>query len=259
MSVKPILFNTEMVRAIQEGRKVQTRRIVKGAGRWMDFIEISDQMAITAVDRAGNEYPKDVPGTYATFESEYEPHYPVFKSAYEVGDLLYVRETWNYGTVDSDCKEYSVPECWFEEEDWRNDGKYKYIICRFWYKADPEDEEDMVKLGGRWRPSIHMPKEAARIWLRVTGIECQRIQNITVDDARAEGIVVDEYSNEAGETFHTDNDGNTWEAEMSEEADTLLAFQTLWDSTVQKTELKQYGWNANPWVWVYHFERCEKP
>lgn len=242
MRILPILFNTEMVRAIEEGRKSQTRRVIRDVKDGMEFIDISDQMAITAVDRNGMEYPKDVPGTYATFEYGGEPAFPVFKSAYEVGDILYVRETWNYGTVDSDYKEYSVPECWFEEEDWRNDGKYKFEICRFWYKANAEDEEDMEKLGGRWRPSIHMPKEAARIWLKVTGIDCQRVQDISEEDAQAEGF----YKGWS----RTDRSSMALTAKQ--------AFMWLWDTTTDPKD-NSGKWLFNPWVWVYHFERCEKP
>ena len=92
----------------------------------------------------------------------------------------------------------------------------------------------MQKLGLRWHPSIHMPKEAARIWLRVTDVSAQRLQQLTEYDAYAEGC-------------RTDDCGDK------------LLFQSIWDSTVNLADRKKYGWAANPWVWVIAFVRCEKP
>lgn len=82
----------------------------------------------------------------------------------------------------------------------------------------------------RWRPSIHMPKEAARIFLRVTDVRVERLNAISIDEIAREGV----------------------------QADYMFpAFRELWDSTVKPADRNKYGWNANPWVWVIEFERVE--
>ena len=78
-----------------------------------------------------------------------------------------------------------------------------------------------------------MPKEAARIWLKVTDVRVERLQDMTDDDAEAEGCF--DYTS------------------------TALGFPDVWDSTIKKSDIDRYGWDANPWVWVIEFERCEKP
>lgn len=103
----------------------------------------------------------------------------------------------------------------------------------------------------KWRPSIHMPKAAARIWLRVTDVRVERLRDITPDGAIKEGI-----------HFCECPDGYTWKGESSISncyTDPIGAMQALWDTTIKKPDLDCYGWDANPWVWVIKFERCEKP
>lgn len=89
-----------------------------------------------------------------------------------------------------------------------------------------------------WNPSIHMPKEAARIWIKVTNVRVERLQEMWASDVPKEGI----YFNKP-----------TTADEM------LMAFTKLWNSTIKKSDIDCYGWDANPWVWVIEFERCEKP
>lgn len=131
---------------------------------------------------------------------------------YQPGDILYVRETFIQAAA--------------------------HI---FWYKADdkPWMSKDLL-----WKPSIHMPKEAARIWLKVTDVRVERLQDITGLSVQKEGIEVD--PNECASKFDF----------ISE---LFLLFQRLWDSTIKKSNLNHYGWDANPYVWVIEFERCEKP
>lgn len=85
-----------------------------------------------------------------------------------------------------------------------------------------------------WKPSIHMPKEAARIWLKVTDVRAERLQDIGIEGCEKEGV-------------WCGNNGD------------IFAFMKLWDSTIKKPDIDCYGWNANPWVWVIGFGRCEKP
>ena len=189
--MKPILFNTEMVRAILEGRKTVTRRVVKLPKR---------------VQKQENGlYTLFTEGTvYENFCIEQIVDYI---SPYQVGDILYVRETW-------------IPK---ESEE---NGK---LVKGFAYKADFTGYESMFA----WRPSIHMPKEAARIFLRVTDVRVERLQDITDEQAEAEGF----------------NDYTS----------TALGFPVTWDNTIKPDQFERYGWHANPYVWVIEFERVEKP
>ena len=96
-----------------------------------------------------------------------------------------------------------------------------------------------------------MPKEAARIWLKVTNVRVERLQEITDEQAKREGIQYDECPT-----------GFTWKQETDMHncyTTPIGAMQALWNSTIKKSDLDGYGWDANPWVWTIEFERCEKP
>nr|DAP13510.1 MAG TPA: ASCH domain protein [Caudoviricetes sp.] len=201
MAIKPILFNTEMVRAILDGRKDATRRIVKG------FIHDDAVWGYTAFT------PKGYISCRGTFADGYGEKF--FKLPCEPGDILYVRETWK-----------KAPNGYYYYEDWQRN-----------------DIADVTK----WHPSIHMPKEAARIWLKVTDVTVERLQEITMDGCHREGINIETSAVTDGETLNRNHDFS------------LEKFETLWDSTVKKSDLDSYGWDASPWVWVIEFERCEKP
>lgn len=118
------------------------------------------------------------------------------------------------------CYDYQAVE--YDDGDSISDG------C-FIYRADCQNPERIV-----WRPSIHMPKQAARIWLKVMDVKVEQLQEITIDGCEEEGC----WSGHNGDIF---------------------VFMALWDSTIKKADRNRYGWNANPWVWVIEFERCEKP
>lgn len=220
MSVKPILFNTEMVRAILDGRKSCTRRIVKG------FIPNNAVWGYTAFT------PKGRISCRGTFADGYGEKF--FKPPYQPGDILYIRETWERF------------ECWNCDGDERGNcpkEPKKSVLDKtcgcYMYRATDEISGD-----AKWHPSIHMPKEAARIWLEVTNVRVERLKDITGFSVQKEGIEVE--PNECAGKFDF----------ISE---LFFLFQRLWDSTVKKSDLDRYGWNANPWVWVIEFERCDKP
>ena len=203
--VLPILFNTEMVRAILDGRKTATRRLIKSQPPY----DVQCPLGYCT-----DGYKSEI-GKFA-FGSHKDGGKMIFcKPPYQPGDILYVRETWGEG---------------YEE------GTYIY-------RADdklaglPTFKESSKLI---YHPSIHMPKEAARIWLKVTDVRVERLQEITEEQIGREGVEV-EYP-------HVLN---------GEEK--RYAFSTLWNSTVKKSDLDRYGWKANPWVWVIEFERCEKP
>ena len=213
MSMKQILFNTEMVRAILDGRKSCTRRIVK-----------HDVKAIL-----NSPYHKEHP--------EVEDKQIISKLCmppYQIGDILYVRETW--------CK-----------------GLERYI-----YRADYSDTEKFYQGGKeiemKWHPSIHMPKEAARIWLKVTDVRVERLQDITEDETFEEGLdFTPPCLHLTGENY-CDIDGPcTSKIKYCDMSSGELFGEVLWNPTIKKSDLDRYGWDANSWVWVIEFERCEKP
>lgn len=198
MAEKQILFNTEMVKAILEDRKTQTRRLIKAPVLY-EVSEPPDRIEKVTLPWADYQFTWHG-NAIGGFE---------LKAPYRPGDVLYVRETWTempYG---------------------------------FAYRADGE-EPDGWDGNDRWYPSIHMPKEAARLFLRVTRVRCERLQEITSGEAVAEGIQSNLRS-------------------PSEAADALIAFEALWNSTVRQDAMKRWGWKANPWVWVIEFERIDKP
>lgn len=97
----------------------------------------------------------------------------------------------------------------------------------------------MAELGGFWRPSIHMPREAARLFLRVREVRVERLQEMTAEDSLSEGV-----------KLHLGS--------IMEGNPVLRPFAEVWDSTIEKENLPKYGWDANPWVWVIRFERIER-
>lgn len=200
MAIKPILFNAEMVRAILDGRKTCTRRVVKTRRK----------------DACGFYVTKRPDGSF-TGVYEYDEDGRMFENQlippYKPGDILYVRETFIQAAAHT-----------------------------FWYKAD---DKSWVSEGLRWKPSIHMPKEAARIWLKVTDVRVERLQDITEDGAKAEGA-------------NWKNGKNVgWEEKMKRTA--TERFAEIWNSTIKKSDLDRYGWDANPYVFVIEFSKIDKP
>ena len=217
MAIKPILFNTEMVWAILDGRKTCTRRICKDANEYtvpdMDFYN-ADRRTYAVHNFADKEQMEQL--------SIAERTCPICP-----GDILYVRETvWQkigyYLDIDGETK-----PSWYNE--------FKYV-------ASDEKPETGWNYSWAKRPSIHMPKEAARIWLKVTGVRVEQLQEITAESALTEGA--DKYIHANG-TLNEDQ--------------TITSFIGIWNSTIKKSDLERYAWDANPYVWVISFERCEKP
>lgn len=130
---------------------------------------------------------------------------------YQPEDILYVRETWS---------------------EWTDGYLYKA-----WNEPFPQAGQMSIM---KWHPSIHMPKEAARIWLKVTDVRVERLQDITSVQICREGV-------------------ETEYPYMLNGEEKRYAFSSLWNSTINKSDLDRYGWDANPFVWVIEFERCEKP
>lgn len=203
--MKPILFNTDMIRAILDGRKTVTRRVVK----------MPAAVTSKTVDRV---CVKDGAAHFSWSWSEAFSGFDV-KMPYRPGDILYVRETWQHGFG----------------------GTYLYRASAghdLFMTADGKLVSDIP-----WRPSIHMPREAARIFLRVTDVRVERLQEIDGQGVLAEGVD-NGRSNPAM--------GKRWENMQR------MAFSVLWDSTIKPSDHALYGWAANPWVWVIEFERISR-
>lgn len=209
--MKPILFSTEMVKAILDGRKTVTRRLVKPTP------PENARLELVGDKRHAMDLSIEIPGP---------DDHRIYTPRYLPGDVLYVRETFACDGFDGEREVYvyraDVDECdrivWgdIEKNEWAPSSDY------------------------HWHPSIHMPKEAARIFLRVTDLRVERLK--AIGDCTKEGI----------------KPGTHASAHMNE-IDERAEFAHLWDSTVKPADLTRYGWAANPWVWVIDFERCEKP
>jgi len=184
--MKPILFSTPMVQAILEDRKTMTRRIMNDQPNEKLF------PCGTGCQYWAND-PNDLKAKY-------------YKAKYEIGDILWVRETWR--------KNNGMPTGY-----------------PFEYRATAE--ADGVPIDEPWKPSIFMPREAARIFLKVTRVRVERLQDISGEDAMKEGVKVESmFPLCIGDSYR--------------------AFSILWESINGKE-----SWDANPWVWVYEFERVE--
>lgn len=189
----PILFHTEMVRDILEGRKTVTRRVVTP----------QPPAGVTQL------YHGAAPGRW---RSPGKDVWVEIRAPYQPGDILWVRETWS-----------------------TSDGSYLY---RAWPGEGMEPERQdwaMKEMGLKWRPSIHMPREAARIFLRVTGVRVERLRDMVLADVLMEGIK------------ETDEYEKTWDR-----------WHQAWNQTIKPADLPVYGWEANPWVWVIDFERISE-
>lgn len=200
MSDKPILFSGPMVRAILEGRKAQTRRILKLGKRLPDYI--------------GPRGCTDDPSCWGWSDDERGDHWLVkrgegdkgcldwsdWAGSYQVGDRLWVRETFSYETLDVDRNGFMPP----------------------WYWADGNPISGEYT---RPKPSIHMPRWASRLTLTVTDVRVQRLQDISEDDAIAEGCPCQTDEELAG------MEARCW-------------FRDLWDDLNAK---RGFGWDRNPW------------
>lgn len=224
--VLPILFNGDMVRAILDGRKTVTRRICRDGNRYTvpDMGLYDAEKRTYAVHR------------YMDEEHECESRLGTAERPCPIclGDILYVRETWAFIPC-VDCNMgYSYPvEC--HEEPVTYEDRYSISEGCFIYREDfPKQDRKRIC----WNPSIHMPKEASRIWLKVTDVRVERLQEATSPL---------KYPHEKDNTILREGFKRTYE------------FINCWNSTIKKQELERYGWDANPWVWVIEFERCGKP
>lgn len=229
-TMKSILFNTEMVRAILDGRKTQTRRVAKTIQEDKEYSNIRIE---EKVDSGGVHFRQRFDFACDGNVQKNLVH-DGLKPKYQVGDVLYVRETWCYGKVVGEDDEYGNSEFWLEQTQFEEDNK------NIFYKADMEEAinkgvsfEDVT-----WKLSILMPKKYARIFLCVTNIRVERLQDINADDICTEGLDWKDFECDNGQS---ENDIFQW-------------WKILWNSTAKEG----YKWEDNPYVFVYEFKRMEK-
>lgn len=211
--MKTILFNTDMVCAILNNTKTTTRRAIKPQPEGQPILMPSYSAW---------------PGYFAINGTP-----KVIKPPYQPGDILYVRETWQYA-FDLNGNEQIIEET----------GRYLYaaddpVPFNDWIMPDGTHRDTMP-----WHPSIHMPKEAARIFLRATDVRAERLQDIDDEGAKAEGA---NFRNGKHVGF---------EEKMRRSA--IERFAEIWDGTIKKKDRGRYGWETNPWVWVIDFERIDR-
>lgn len=207
--MKPILFNTEMVKAILDGKKTVMRRV------------LAEKERLDKKHGLDREPYKFRTGEWCVDKQTDVDDYRtcVLKPRYQPGDVLYVRETWNKVKLES-------------ESEWHYE-----------YRASCENPSYFSNgFMAEWRPSIHMPKEAARIFLRVIDVRVERLQDITYEGCKAEGF--------DGAFFTDDTEGLP--------AIAIRRFSRSWDSAIKTDDREYVGWEANPWVWVIEFERISR-
>lgn len=227
--VLPILFNTEMVRAILDGRKSCTRRVIKA--------QPDEKHTFPLGFVTGSTEAKEL-GCFGFGTNENGGSIQFVKPPYQAGDILYVRETW---------------QCWRAHR-YEATADIRFRAggddVRLQFANGNTDSIDRLDYdtfvhkwfshNGKWKPALFMPKEVARIWLKVTDVRMERLQEITIDDIRNEGL-------------------SSMAVHAGDMEIAIEEWKNLWSSTINKSDLDCYGWDANPWVWVIEFERCEKP
>jgi hypothetical protein len=225
--MKPILFSTPMVQAILDGRKTMTRRVVKRKG-------YDERIHAPQNDFAQNFY-ENLWLFGERWDNRIAPQRSTgARSPYQPGDILWVRETWYY--------EEHLHDLTAGEPDLPG-GRYSH---RYIHRASQPDYPVDIGVGQHgWHPSIFMPREAARIFLRVTDVRVERLQEMPYEDIEREGFYVDQV------TYTTGDDQMRRDYKRS----LRTSFTRLWDSLNAK---RGYGWDKNPFVWVIELERIDK-
>lgn len=249
MKERGMIFNGEMVRAILDGRKTQTRRVIANVG--------SDN----CIPLQKQSKTKD--GIYTHVMDA--PNYGLCPFG-KVGDHIWVRETWAIlGNEDGCCIDWEEKLCKADE---RSAARIYRASCEqrpgnygLWSIPDDADWKPHTKdyqYEGAWRPSIHMPRWASRILLEITDVRVERLNAISEEDAQREGVhtevwdqtVVARNYAASDEFFQFWSEDMPYFVEMNELY--RSSFRSLWESI--------YGaesWQANPWVWVIEFKRVE--
>lgn len=245
----PILFSAPMVRAVLDGTKTQTRRVMKNVPSWQHFGKDIMDWDLSGIHQEGYGEHDQLQGTdrwYLDVQTDVDDHSrKVIRCPYgQPGDRLWVRETWGTG-----CR----PDPF---EGWRDGIEYRADIrpddderdLLPLHRVEPPEDVCLADLRSGWRPSIHMPRWASRITLEVTSVRVERLQAISDADEEAEGT---EFCPQCGGCgwINSGPDGG-WQCEAEGCGESKYWYRRLWES------LNGAGsWDANPWVWVISFRR----
>jgi hypothetical protein len=226
---KPISFNTQMVEAILDNRKSVTRRVVKP--KYKD-----DESGFQVVTKTDGEFVRveKVDENGSSIFNDLTVRY--VNQPYKVGEVYYVRETWRIGYLNDDTKEMTII---FKAIQSGCDIETKK--CKFSDERYDKFRKFAKKKG--WQSPYFMPKEAARIFIEMTKIWVEKLQEIDDEGAKAEGAnFVNGY-----------NVG--WEEKMNRSV--IQRYEDIWNNTIPKKDISIYGWNANPHVWANEFKRLQ--
>lgn len=208
-TAKPIIFSTPMVEAILEDKKTVARRVIR--------------------------FPEGTTGRLPESGATDYIYYPggIKRPPYKVGDILYVRETFRYVTIG--------------EETYEGEGIWSDEVAQFKASEDEfyEEYSDLAGEYGKWKPPVAMPKALARLFLRVTDVKVERLQDITGHEVEEEGLLF------VNNPFIY-QDPDTFNKLAHDE------YSKMWDSRLSKKDLLAYGWRINPYVWVIDFERMNE-
>lgn len=204
---RPIVFAAESIKAILRGAKTQTRRVIKPQPQGADYWTEHD----------GAFYPNTVDATT-----------PILRCAYGTfGERLWVRETWAH-----DCEHCRDVHCGIRDHIWYRANEVPVVAESFAGDA-------------RWRSPIYMPRWASRLTLEVTGVKVERVQDISEEDGKAEGLY--EWTSDKGVNYYGLTRADVWEQ------DPRITYKRLWDSINAK---RGYSWESNPFVWAISFRRA---
>lgn len=241
--MKPIIFSGPMVRALLEDRKTKTRRVIKGSN--LNLLQRWDGPEDDGAHYFG--WASHCDGIFAYGRLKLKP-------LYQPGDILWVRERWRIGAWNENTQSIAVDYKDAVRREWLfvpDVARFKRYVKQSIQQAkdagivqdkNGEYHWESGNAPTKWRPSIYMPREAARLFLRVTDVQAERLQDISEEDALAEGVRPDPPIKMVDGKY-----GSEWSARDN--------FIELWDSLNAK---RGFGWDANPWVWVYTFERFEQ-
>lgn len=228
MKERPILFSTDMVKAILDGKKSQTRRVIKPTQSEPKVPPLYMEPWVIGGEQ---ETDKDGLPCWVGTHPDYPTGQKWFSCPYGlVGDRLWVKETWQAYTPDGLA--YSALSKEQKQE----------VELFNWAIVDKATSPELKREGDPWIPSIFMPRWASRITLEITDVRVQRIQDISEYDAEQEGVKVSHYYCDEGEF-------------PAHRCDPIGKFRELWDSINAK---RGYRWEQNPWVWVIEFRRIER-
>ncbi len=240
MKEHPILFKGEMVRAILDTRKTQTRRVIKPQPKVVHAIYSDASIETNCIFRRGDQ----------------RIHCPYG----QVGDRLWVRETWRVGAWDENggriCVDYKADN--YARQEWLTVPDNE-MFQRLWIQTSEDAEKAGVKYDSdgkyhwkpddspaRWRSPIHMPRWACRLTLKVTSVRVERLQDISEADARAEGV-------QAG-CGNTVEDCARDNCRCDVECPVKLTYREGLHELLDSINAKRgFSWDSNPWVWAITF------